>query len=390
MYVQIPADLLSFNGHKEADVTTRLAAVKAHVAAMRAMIARSEDDTIKQRVKEEAAAEGQAGDITLVRQVPQNSWTVIPASAPSSYHGGAGSVLLTSGLPVHDGDAGFILLTSGSSVYEGASGSLVLTSGLPAHEEDVGAIVYKADSLGDMRVRSFVFEFAARENDDDECAGAALEDLLEPVSHADSSVPASDETQQRVEQPEEAPAAGEVVPEAATEPTKPTPRNRPAFDLTQVPAQLDAAFLAHDTRAALRPTTLTPGTDGWLHRSYSSLLSNAPNIQSWTHASGEILAAKAAAFDLLDALSRSGALPLRHAALHVVVAASHYFDSTLIDTVVQHNVNPIEAVERSLLLIARSIHGRPVSALVAEDQVARIARHSADLLQDGFTAAVPK
>ena len=41
------------------------------------------------------------------------------------------------------------------------------------------------------------------------------------------------------------------------------------------------------------------------------------------------------------------------AELHVIVAATHCFDKSLINTVVQDNVNPIEKLERSSLLIVK-------------------------------------
>ena len=64
------------------------------------------------------------------------------------------------------------------------------------------------------------------------------------------------------------------------------------------------------------------------------------------------------AFDLLDAISRSGSLSIDVAAeLHVVVAVAHCFDKTIVETVIHDNVNPIASVERSLLLLASAILG---------------------------------
>ena len=51
-------------------------------------------------------------------------------------------------------------------------------------------------------------------------------------------------------------------------------------------------------------------------------------------------------FDLLDALTKSGVLSIDYASLHVVIAATHCFDRTLMDTVIQDNINPIEKIER--------------------------------------------
>ena len=86
--------------------------------------------------------------------------------------------------------------------------------------------------------------------------------------------------------------------------------------------------------------------------------------------------AKAGAFALLDAVTRSGALPVARATLHVVLASTHGFDRTLLDTVVRGNKNPIEAVERSELIVATTVHDRCAAAIVSGAERARVATHA--------------
>lgn len=135
-------------------------------------------------------------------------------------------------------------------------------------------------------------------------------------------------------------------------------------DYTRIPAALDRKFEEIDEDDALRPTILNPG-NVWNRTSQKGLLSapTSSNLQA-----REQKTEKSKAFDLLDALSKSGALPIEHASLHVVIAATHCFDKTLIDTVVEDNVNPIERVERSVMIVATTIHDRPAAELLMDDQ----------------------
>ncbi len=80
---------------------------------------------------------------------------------------------------------------------------------------------------------------------------------------------------------------------------------------------------------------------------------------------------RTAAFDLLDALSRSGGLILDNVTLHVVIAATHSFDETLMDCLVKKNMNPIERVERSMLLMGSVLHGVGAKEMVLDRHASR-------------------
>jgi hypothetical protein len=157
------------------------------------------------------------------------------------------------------------------------------------------------------------------------------------------------------------PGIPEFQPAAAAEPSA-------SFDFTQVPVRLDARLEQFDEEGALRPTLIKCGPQ-WTKKSQANLLSS-PVTSSLNKDSQRT--AKNDAFDLLDALSRSGVLSVECAELHVVVAATHCFDLSLIETVVQQNVNPIEKLERSNLIVASTIHDTEVGLLVKADNTARL------------------
>jgi len=140
-------------------------------------------------------------------------------------------------------------------------------------------------------------------------------------------------------------------------------------DYTKIPKQMDAKFEELDTDAALRPTIIKPGSS-WLKTSQKGLLSTT--AQTHLSADGQ-KSAKDEAFDLLDGITRAGALSCDHASLHVVIAATHCFEKNLMDSVVQNNINPIDKVERSMLIMANTIHNASVEQLVATDKYTSIA-----------------
>eukprot|EP01062_Namystynia_karyoxenos_P072272 TRINITY_DN682_c0_g1_i5.p1 TRINITY_DN682_c0_g1~~TRINITY_DN682_c0_g1_i5.p1 ORF type:complete len:285 (+),score=94.54 TRINITY_DN682_c0_g1_i5:2-856(+) len=145
-----------------------------------------------------------------------------------------------------------------------------------------------------------------------------------------------------------------------------------AADYTAIPSALDQRFEALDEDAAVRPTIIKLG-DTWRRSAQAGLISDPKET-----ALGETeqRTERARAFDLLDALSRSGALPVEAAELHVVLAATHCFDDTLLNTVIQQNVNPIEKVERSCLILASTVQGVDARELIADQHIPRVAAHT--------------
>jgi hypothetical protein len=104
-----------------------------------------------------------------------------------------------------------------------------------------------------------------------------------------------------------------------------------AADYTQIPRLLDQKCQVLDEDNALRPTTISTG-GAWCLKFQKGLLSKPETRTLHLEQQDE---EKARAFDLLDALSRSGTLDIQAASLHVILAATHCFDKTLMNTIVQ-------------------------------------------------------
>ena len=168
-------------------------------------------------------------------------------------------------------------------------------------------------------------------------------------------------------------------------------------DFASYPTRLDAAYERFDLDSALRPTIIQPDSN-WTKRAQKALL-EPPITTKLT--SSDLDKEKNAVFDLLDAITCSGALGIAHASFHVVIAATHGFDASIMDTVIKKNVNPIERVERSVLIMSRcvmyttdnmptwmpqfyhfplitcsTIHNKPMDELVQEEQLARVQAYS--------------
>jgi hypothetical protein len=121
---------------------------------------------------------------------------------------------------------------------------------------------------------------------------------------------------------------------------------------TRFPSALDAICDATGSvGASIRPTLVRVGDD-WT-RSQASLLSQETVSQPFT--ASDQKRARDDAFHVLDTLSRSGLLTLTDAEMHVVLAATHNFERSLIDTVVQQNIDPIGKLVDSMRLVSDTL-----------------------------------
>jgi hypothetical protein len=134
------------------------------------------------------------------------------------------------------------------------------------------------------------------------------------------------------------------------------------FPFLKFPKELEKATMAlGEDAASLRPTRAEAGKS-WTLTHADSLLVAATKR---TLGIEEQRVQKRQAFDLIDALTRTGVLAWDQAHLHIVMAVTQNFASTLIDTCVVENTNPITQVESAMTLLAQNLFERPASALHA-------------------------
>ncbi len=150
------------------------------------------------------------------------------------------------------------------------------------------------------------------------------------------------------------------------------------IDYTKIPKLLESKFESLDKEGCVRPTIINVG-QSWKKSSKKSLLSE---IETRNLNVEDQKKERNAAFDLLDALTKSGGYEVEDASLHVLIAATHCFDRSLMDTVIEKNVNPIEKVEFSSLIMATTIHNEGVDKLLNlnVDEVNRFLENSPSLL----------
>lgn len=131
----------------------------------------------------------------------------------------------------------------------------------------------------------------------------------------------------------------------------------PASDFSAIPKVLDKAFEKYSSKGSfagtLRNVTLKTAPT-WTKQSKPNLLKPT---QTRKILKDEQKIETNRAYDLLDALTKSGALQIKNGDLHMIVSACHSFEKSLVNTIIQDNINPIEKIEMSNLIAASVIHG---------------------------------
>jgi len=194
-------------------------------------------------------------------------------------------------------------------------------------------------------------EFDNYKNQDMEYSRGGVDCSAKSLSLADDAMEESQEQ-------EEAVVGGKQSKQIQSEATPST--SDQGIDFTLIPQTLDKSIETSGGGNALRSTTIKT-SNSWVRNRQENLLTK-PKKQSLSV--DDIKKEKNKAFDLLDALSRSGSLALAFTELHVVVCLTHAFDKDVMSTVVCDNVNPIEKLEHSTLLLASAVHGLPPRKLI--------------------------
>ncbi|MGK3741120.1 MAG: hypothetical protein ACI90V_007970 [Bacillariaceae sp.] len=319
---QVPSDLMSYDGEETNDVSTKdkVANVKDHVNSVLGVIA--------EQKKEQLAAQTMKTDMAVEER----------------FAGGAGGPAMY----------GRRLQKQGQPMFRNVKRAMQAPAMVNAPQPCM-AYAASAESMGDTN----------------DSFGEVMESHTDIISSSSSS--------------------GVLVGDTGTK-TKPNitktssitgkcdGEQHEVMDFTMIPKLLDRTIEMHDKDGALRLTTVETSKDGWTRNRQKNLLTKS---ESHILTTTDIASEKSKAFDLLDALSRSGSLAISFSELHVVICATHSFEKNVMETVIEDNINPIEKLEMSTLLMASTILDIPVRDLIRkEDERERLALSFPRLLED--------
>eukprot|EP01060_Flectonema_neradi_P001170 TRINITY_DN1069_c1_g1_i6.p1 TRINITY_DN1069_c1_g1~~TRINITY_DN1069_c1_g1_i6.p1 ORF type:complete len:944 (+),score=222.58 TRINITY_DN1069_c1_g1_i6:428-3259(+) len=126
------------------------------------------------------------------------------------------------------------------------------------------------------------------------------------------------------------------------------------WDFSKIPSILEQKFSSTtETAAALRPVTLKTG-DCWSKLAFSSILDSRGEVASLSGLS--LKSEKEAAFNLLDALTKSGTVAVKEVSVSILFGFSHSWAESILKTVAKRNRNPLEIAANTALELARTLH----------------------------------
>jgi hypothetical protein len=330
---QISPDLLSFDGPEETSTIDRLNAVKNHVKAMMDMIAAAK----------QAAALSVGAQSTTTQSQPSACFGAVGFGTSSSFGFGSQPTTGFGAAP-----------TSGSSSTRNFGAATTAASPFGAQSSMGFGLSSSPKFRSTPSVHSSFGSTSFGSRPANSC-----ETQPAPLASASTTLAPLIPTQNNPIQTQQEPSSDngmgsnysvEYVGDM----------NVIEFDVTKLPSQLDKQFLLFDKENVVRPTILNIGKK-WQKKSQTSLLGNSKdeNVENEKQEKE-----KQAAFDLLDALTRSGALALEHGSLHVIIATTHSFDMSLMETVIRKNKNPIESVERTSLILTSNLYEEKMERMV--------------------------
>lgn len=354
---QIPCDLLSYDGDERAAYTLKINRVRSLVQTMKQMIERSKQNSIDEKKKQD-----------LINQ-PQQGYGQTPVSYPyaiqqpqyiqSNYGYYQPQMQQQSAFPSYQSGASYSYGAAPPTASFGAANSASAYSSSP-----FGSTAYGSSMSMNNNNNSNVFS-------------SFQQSVVQQPTQTKTSSIVAPVKQEVIENDSTAPIESNSKDSEDTEYSNSViDSNEDNFyNFTKLPTELDKNFEKFDVDSALH-TTITRTGPTWEMKSQKDLLAEPVEM---TLTSKDRKREKEKAFDLLDAITKSGALPIVDSSFHVFLAATHSFDKTLINTVIQDNINPIEKIERSMLIIASTLHELPASELIKPENVARVQEYSPNL-----------
>jgi hypothetical protein len=349
---QIPSDLLTYEGDADLPVLAQIAEVKAAVTAVMGLINREKARSLDEQIEAARAR------LLQLQQSPLPVYEE-PRAPPVSYsrNSSSSSILLQATLArrgLADDDA-----SSDDEDDDGSWGDRdeeeeaprrLASAGLCGLEEAEAMTMSRAEDICDTKA-------VARDEFLDDLQQQAPSNAPPEPPTAQPEPPTDQQQQEHVVEPQD-----QVLP---------VPVVREERDWTEIPGTLEQKYeLIPGLDEAVRPVIIKAG-DQWnlSRRRAPDLLS--PVTSTLLSADDQRLEQQRA-FDLLDALTRSGGLAVSEAEVHILVGCSHTFEKSVVETVVQDNINAIEQIERSLLIMASATFEQPAQLLVRPKRLSQV------------------